>query len=157
MSFSKKKKKLNKLCALHIKKANVIFLSVIGTKLCNANVERERERDVQCELWTKGNKRLDCAISFATVMGSSMSLPYVQHNKKNDLEASGSHSNVDSNKNENESSSNSNAKIENVPILDTVRLLSLFLYLSLFLTTGTKLKSILNFFVLKENLIYLNI
>ena len=135
MSFSKKKKqKLNKLCALHIKKTNVIFLSVIGTKLCNANVERERERererDVQCELWTKGNKRLDCAISFAIVMGSSMSLPYVQHNNKNDLEASGSHSNVDSNIDENESSSNSNAKIENVPILDTVRLL---LYFSIYL------------------------
>ena len=102
----------------------------------------------------KRNKRLDCAISFATVMSSSEGLPYVQHNNKNDLEASGSHSNVDSNKDENESSSNSNTKIENASILDTVRLLSLFLYISLFLTTSTKLKSIL---IQKKNLIYLNI
>ena len=68
----------------------------------------------------KRNKRLDCAISFATVMSSSEGLPYVQHNNKNDLGASGSHSNVDSNKDENESSSNSNTKIENASILDMV-------------------------------------
>ena len=117
------------------------------TQMCG---ERESNNeckcDVQCELWTEGNKRLDYAISLATVMSSIEGLPCVQHNNKNDLEASGSHSNVDSNKDENESSSNSNTKIENASILDTVRLLallSLFLYLSLFLTTSTKLKSIL--------------
>ncbi|XP_030959460.1 uncharacterized protein LOC115981452 [Quercus lobata] len=53
-------------------------------------------------------------------MSSSEGLPYVQHNNKNNLEASGSHSNVNSNKDENESSSNSNTKIENASILDTV-------------------------------------
>ena len=79
-------------------------------------------------------------------MSSSEGFPYVQHNNKNDLEDSGSDSNVDSNEDENESSSDSDTKIENASILDTVRLLALlsvFLYLSLFLTTSTKLKSIL--------------
>ena len=89
----------------------------------------ECECDVQCELWTEGNKRLDCAISLAIVMSSSEGFPYVQHNNKNDLEDSGSDSNVDSNEDENESSSDSDTKIENASTLDTVRLLSLFLYL----------------------------
>ena len=95
------------------------------TQMCGGR-ERERESnsececDVQFELWTDGNKRLDCAISLATVMSSSEGLPYIQHNNKNDLEASGSHFNVDSNKDENESSSNTNTKIENASILDTV-------------------------------------
>ena len=66
-------------------------------------------------------------------MSSPEGLPYVQHNNKNDLEASGSHSNVDSNKDENESSSNSNTKIENASILDTVRLLAPSLYFSFYL------------------------
>nr|POE70186.1 hypothetical protein CFP56_61088 [Quercus suber] len=55
-------------------------------------------------------------------MSSSEGLPYVQHNTKNDLEASGSNSNVDSNEDENESSSDSGTKIENASILDTLPL-----------------------------------
>ena len=127
------------------------------TQMCGERErERERESDVQCQLWTEGNKRLDCAISFATVMSSSEGLPYVQHNNKNNLEASGSHSNVDSNKDENESSSNSNTKIENAFILDTVRLLSL--YFSIYLYFLLLVPNLNQYsFKKKKNLIYLNI
>ena len=62
-------------------------------------------------------------------MSSSEDFPYVQHNNKNDLEASGSDSNVDPNEDEKELSSDSDTMIENASILDTVHLPSLFLYL----------------------------
>ena len=115
-------------------------------------------------------------------MSSSEGFPYVQHNNKNDLEDSGSdsnvdsnedenvsssdsnkndledsgsESNVDSNEDENESSSDSDTKIEKASILDTVRLLSLFLYIYFLLLVPN-----LNQYSLKKkkkNLIYLNI
>ena len=87
-------------------------------------------------------------------MSSSEGFPYVQHNNKNDLEDSGSDSNVDSNEDENESSSDSDTKIENASTLDTVRLLSLFLYLY-FLLQVPNLNQYS--FKKKKNLIYLTI